>query len=91
MGKDLRQVIEELKQRRDNIDAAIKILEDEVCPEESPEPERKRPGRPRKSVAALGFLKGYCFLPFGRSGESLGSKAITKTLRFSAPQNDTLF
>lgn len=51
MSKDLRRVIEELKQRRDNLDAVIKILEDEVCPEET-KPERKRRGRHRKSEAA---------------------------------------
>lgn len=50
MSKDLRKVIEELKQRRDNLEAVIKILEEEVCPEEA-KPERKR-GRPRKSEAA---------------------------------------
>lgn len=47
-------MIEELKQRRDNLDAVIKILEDEVCPEEV-RPERKKRGRPRKSEAAVGY------------------------------------
>ena len=58
MSNSIRKVIEELKQRRDNLDSAIRILEEEVCPEEDerPErPERKRRGRPpKKSEAALG-------------------------------------
>lgn len=61
MSNSIRKVIEELKQRRDNLDAAIRILEEEACPEEAerperPErPERKRRGRPpKKSEAALG-------------------------------------
>lgn len=47
----MRKVIEELKQRRDNLDAAIRILEDEMCPEE-PEPHREKPERPRKKTEA---------------------------------------
>ena len=55
MSNSIRKVIEELKQRRDNLDAAIRILEKEVCPEEAERPERKRRGRPpKKSEAAFG-------------------------------------
>ena len=55
MSNNIRKVIEELKQRRDNLDSAIKILEEEVCPEEAERPERKRRGRPpKKSEAAFG-------------------------------------
>ena len=56
VSNSIRKVIEELKQRRDNLDAAIRILEEEVCPEEAGrQPEGKRRGRPpKKSEAALG-------------------------------------
>lgn len=52
MSKEIKKAIEELKQRRDNIDAAIKILENEICQEES-QPERKRRGRPGKKSQAV--------------------------------------
>lgn len=56
MSNSIRKAIEELKQRRDNLDAAIRILEEESCPEEAGRPERKRRGRPpKKSEAALGY------------------------------------
>jgi hypothetical protein len=54
VSNSIRKVIEELRQRRDNLDAAIRILEEEVCPEEAGRSEGKRRGRPpKKSGAAL--------------------------------------
>jgi|GEM_PF-3490531 hypothetical protein len=53
MSKCIREVIEALKQRRDNLDAAIKILQDEAGEAEEQQEEKKSRGRPRKKAGAF--------------------------------------
>ncbi|CAG1066083.1 hypothetical protein BAC1_01681 [uncultured bacterium] len=53
MSKCIREVIEALKQRRDNLDAAIKILQDEAGDAEEQQEEKKSRGRPRKKACAF--------------------------------------
>ncbi|MBE7415651.1 MAG: hypothetical protein HS130_10660 [Deltaproteobacteria bacterium] len=48
MSKNIEKVLQELKERRDNLDIAIRILQSEVK-ETRP---AKRRGRPRKKAAA---------------------------------------
>lgn len=53
MSKCIREVIEALKKRRDNLDAAIRILQDEAGEAEEQQDEKKRRGRPRKKAGAF--------------------------------------
>lgn len=48
MSKDIEKVLQELKERRDNLDIAIRILQGEV---KETRPVKRR-GRPRKKKAA---------------------------------------
>lgn len=52
MSKCIKEVIEALKKRRDNLDAAIRILQEEAGEAEEPREEKKR-GRPRKRATAF--------------------------------------
>lgn len=52
MSKCIREVIEALKKRRDNLDAAIRILQEEAGEAEEPQ-EEKKSGRPRKKASAF--------------------------------------
>lgn len=49
MSKNIEKVLQELKERRDNLDIAIRILQSEV---KETRPAAKRRGRPKKKAEA---------------------------------------